>query len=208
VVLHDISGTLSEEEAKPLREAQEMVKKKDFAGAHKRVQDIPENSRAREEEAFKDIEMAWANWMFQRVEQSTDNAEKKKLLKEIAGTSTVDAEARKRAAEKVREIEASEPAPTVQPPVYNGEPRPQGTFNPGGADPAPAATQTSKVITPNAPAGPPDEEALRRQLEPKVYGGRASVDEIRMLKAICSHLGNRQCRDRAAAMLKKKLENQ
>jgi hypothetical protein len=29
-----------------------------------------------------------------------------------------------------------------------------------------------------------------------------------MLKAICSHLGNRDCRDRAAAMLKKKQEGQ
>jgi uncharacterized coiled-coil protein SlyX len=46
-----------------------------------------------------------------------------------------------------------------------------------------------------------DEEILRRQLEPKVWSGHASVDEIRMLKAICSHMGDHACRDRAAAML-------
>jgi hypothetical protein len=46
--------------------------------------------------------------------------------------------------------------------------------------------------------------AQRKALEPKVWGGKASVDEIRMLRAICSHLGDRACRDRASAMLKQK----
>ena len=46
----------------------------------------------------------------------------------------------------------------------------------------------------------------RKQLEPKVWGGRGSVDDIRMLKAICSHMGDHACRNRAAEMLKKKLE--
>jgi hypothetical protein len=46
-----------------------------------------------------------------------------------------------------------------------------------------------------------DEEAMRRQLEPKVWSGRASLDEIKMLKAICSHMGDHSCRNRAAAQL-------
>jgi hypothetical protein len=37
-----------------------------------------------------------------------------------------------------------------------------------------------------------------------VWGGKASIDEIRMLKAICSHMGDRACRDRANTMLKQK----
>jgi hypothetical protein len=32
------------------------------------------------------------------------------------------------------------------------------------------------------------------------------VDEIRMLKAICSHMGDHACRNRAAEMLRKKQE--
>ena len=46
---------------------------------------------------------------------------------------------------------------------------------------------------------------MKRQLEGKVWGGRGSVDDIRMLKAVCKQLGDRSCRDRADAMLKKKL---
>ena len=49
---------------------------------------------------------------------------------------------------------------------------------------------------------------MRKSLEPKVWSGKASMTEIRMLKAICSHMGDRACRDRAAQMLKQKLDSQ
>jgi hypothetical protein len=49
-----------------------------------------------------------------------------------------------------------------------------------------------------------DEERLRDALAPKVWSGHAGTEEIRMLKAICSHLGDRACRDRAAEALAKK----
>ena len=60
-------------------------------------------------------------------------------------------------------------------------------------------------IVPALPAlPPPDEEKMRRQLEPKVWSGEASTEEIRMLKAICSSDGDRGCRDRASEMLKRR----
>ena len=58
------------------------------------------------------------------------------------------------------------------------------------------------------PQGLAAEDQQRKALEPKVYSGKATIDEIRLLKAICSHLSNRECRDKAAAILKKKLEQQ
>ena len=45
------------------------------------------------------------------------------------------------------------------------------------------------------------EARARAQLEPRVWSGRASVDEIRMLRAICKHMGDRACSDRATALL-------
>jgi hypothetical protein len=73
------------------------------------------------------------------------------------------------------------------------------------ADPA-VLPLPAPVVVEDAPAAAdappsPDEAALRQQLEPRVFSGRASVDEIRMLKALCSHQGDRACRDRAAALL-------
>jgi hypothetical protein len=53
-----------------------------------------------------------------------------------------------------------------------------------------------------APAGAVgDEKALRKKLEPKVWAGKATAEEKRMLKAICSHQGDIPCRDRAEAMI-------
>ena len=49
---------------------------------------------------------------------------------------------------------------------------------------------------------------MRKQLEPKVWGGRASMEEMRMLRAICAHMGDHACRNRASAMIKAKQEGQ
>jgi len=155
--------------------------------------------------------------MFSKVEETADTSEKKKLLKTISTTPSVDAERRKKAADMVQEIEAKEPPPPP-PVIYNpGDPngavRNAGTGSTAAGSPsaAPSSTSSEKpnaVPASDVPLGLQEEDAKRRALEPKVWSGKATVDEIRMLKAICGHLGNRGCRDRAAAMLKKKLQEQ
>jgi hypothetical protein len=45
------------------------------------------------------------------------------------------------------------------------------------------------------------EDRMRRELEQRVWGGRASVDDARMLKAICHHQSDRACMERARAAL-------
>lgn len=62
---------------------------------------------------------------------------------------------------------------------------------------------------PNEPKNTNKEEELKQMraaLEGKAWDGQATVDELRMLKAICSHHGDRVCRDRAAALLRKAAE--
>jgi hypothetical protein len=96
------------------------------------------------------------------------------------------------------------PAAAAPPP----DPAPPPTL----ADPAPLpppAAQSEAEPSPGSrgpSAAGPDEGAVRRSLEDKVWSGRGSLEDIRMLKAICSHQGDRVCRDRAAEILKKKQE--
>ncbi len=76
------------------------------------------------------------------------------------------------------------------------------------ADPIPSSPVGSGTDTPEplgevASLAPPAEVEIRRRLEPRVWGGRASQDEIRMLKAICSHQGDRACRERARGELER-----
>ena len=39
------------------------------------------------------------------------------------------------------------------------------------------------------------------QIEARVSSGRASADDLKLLRAICKHMGDRGCSDRASALL-------
>src|SRR6185312_8983706 len=160
------------EGAELLKQALEKLAAKDIAGAHLKVQEIPESSTVRDDPAVKEVEGAWADTMFAKVEQAPDSASKKALLHTVSATPTVDAERRKKAADLVREIEAKEPPPPV--PTYNGDfPRPAGT---GTAATTPSATPSATPVTSGGgssiPTGLAAEDAKRKALEPKVFGGR------------------------------------
>jgi len=71
----------------------------------------------------------------------------------------------------------------------------------GSGGKEPATDQASGKTTDLALQGRDGEAKARAALEPRVFSGRASPDEIRMLKAICKHQGDRACSDRAAALL-------
>ena len=80
-------------------------------------------------------------------------------------------------------------------------------------DPPGAATKDPKDKTPDpkdvktAPTGEvlqsDAETKMRKQLEGRVWGGKATPDEIKMLRAICKHQNDRACADRAGQMLNK-----
>jgi hypothetical protein len=82
-------------------------------------------------------------------------------------------------------------------------------INMGGAPPSSPAAPTAPTAAaqPTSPTGAlsaptPDMVQMRAQLEPKAWAGRASEDELKLLRALCAYMGDRACRDRAAALLK------
>jgi hypothetical protein len=83
---------------------------------------------------------------------------------------------------------------------------PSTTTRPTPTTPTAEKTAAAPPVeaTPAAASGMSAYEKQRRSLEPKVWGGRATEEEIRLLKAICSHMGDHACRNRAQAMLKQK----
>ena len=194
-------------------EAKKLFDAGDIEGAHKKIGDIPEGSAALEGTAVRDLENAWADYIFKKADEAKTNEDKRALLKQIPPDTYVDRERREKALNLIGAL-PPEPATTPQ---GNGGPGYVGT----GAPPAvtqtepPTATTPTKATT-TAPTAAPtntnpsgiDEAAIRKGLEGKVWSGKASLDEIRMLKAICSHMGDRACRDRAAAMLKQKMDEQ
>jgi hypothetical protein len=196
----------NKENAKQLDEALKLLDNKDVEGAHKKLLEIPEDVRPTDDPGLQKVEAAWAEMKFAQVDAAPDSKGKKAILKEIAQTDTVDAKTRTKAAEMIRDIEAKEPPPPV---LADPVQRPQGAYNPGAGSPSASATATTTVVAPLPPTQAPelsDEARTRKSLEPKVWSGRASVDEIKMLKAICGHMSDHVCRARAGEMLKKKLD--
>ncbi|MDC0747828.1 FHA domain-containing protein [Polyangium mundeleinium] len=202
-------------EAQVLKEAQELVDAKDFDRAHTKLQAINDNSPVRESQPFKDIESKWADWMFSKADQLEDVAEKKRILQQIASTPSVSADQRKKAADLLHALAGPEP---TSPTPNNGggsyvPPNPGGgSFNngstggaTGGATPAKSAEPTATTTTTAPPPpGQFDEAAIRKGLEPRVWSGKASEADIKMLIAICRHQRDTACKDRAIAMLKQK----
>jgi len=196
-------------------EAKKLFDAGDIEGAHKKIADIPDGSVALEGSSVRDLENAWADWIFKKADEAKTSDDKRALLKQIPPDTYVDPERRQKA---LGLIGALPPEPTPTTPTGGG-------YGPGpGPGPGPALTATEPAPTQTAtkssaptstgtggasvnPSGI-DEAAIRRGLEGKVWSGKATLDEIRMLKAICSHMGDRACRDRAAAMLKQKMDEQ
>lgn len=201
-----------------IKEAQDLVNAKDFERAHTKLAAINDNSPARESQEFKDIESKWADWMFSKADQIQDVAEKKRILQEITKAQSVSADQRKKAADMLQGLAG--PEPTTPTPIPGG-----GTFVPqnggsfggssGGSSGGAAGTPTAKATdtgASTAPTAPPppgqlDEAAMRRGIEGKVWSGKATEQEIRLLIAICRHQRDTACKDRANAMLKQKLGN-
>lgn len=202
----ELHATTSQEE-QTLKDAKKLFDAGKIEEAHQKVLEIPDTSAAREDAAFKQIEKAWADMMFDKADKATDPAEKKHILGSIMTTPSVDAEQRKKAAELHNQIQT--PEPTVKAPV--GGPYSPTGGGPSNTEPTTTTTATTTAVvkpidSPPAP-GLSEEAIMRKSLEPKVFGGRASEQEVRLLKAICSHMQDRACRDRAGAILKKMQES-
>lgn len=218
-----------DEGAALLEAARALAANGDLDGAHKQIGKIPDSSTLLGDAAVRAIEAKWAQAMFDRADASAEVADKRRLLQEIAASETVDKDTRKRAADMLAAVTTEAPPPAIptatggtppevvaaatgdrpvtrEPPAT---PAPNTTASPTPAATAATAAKTATPATPTAssPAATPalsSYEKQRRALEPKVWGGRATEEEIRLLKAICSHMGDHACRNRAQAMLKQK----
>jgi ABC transport system ATP-binding/permease protein len=201
-IKEDVDG-----DQRTLKTAQESLHAGDVEGAHKKLQEISETAPARESDLFKDIEEQWANGMFADVERAVKSEDKLRLLNVIASTASVPAALRTKAADMIATLNAESPPP----PRFDGEgsqPFPGSGFPSTLSHPSPGSPAPSKSNeTATSPARNLDAStfpAQKRALEPRVWSGKATTDEIKWLRAICGQLGDKACRDRANALLQQR----
>ncbi|WP_437597013.1 FHA domain-containing protein [Sorangium sp. So ce590] len=198
-------------DAQLLDAAEEHFRAGNIDVAHRKLQEIAETAPVRETQRFREIEERWAEAMFQQVERAGTKEEKLALLNEIAKTTSVPTALRARVAEMRRQVDPEAP-PEPEPEPAPQQSSPQTSWSPQHT-PSPAPAPTPSASTPKvADAGTPQASspldssaypAQRKTLEPRVWGGRASASEIKLLRAICIHQGDMSCRDRATAALDK-----
>jgi pSer/pThr/pTyr-binding forkhead associated (FHA) protein len=206
-----------------LDEAKKLCDTGDCDTAHEKiVNEIPPGSPLRDSADFKGIQVRWAEALLQRAEVEPDLAKKRALLGEVASDPTVDAVHRKRAADKLQLLESSAaPTPSQLPAVTKdagaldhpardaAAPRRTAAIDVNGN---PYATMSASTPPPPKPAGtdvhqlllqdtPSSIAAARSILEPKVFGNRATAEEIRMLKTIGKSQHDEVCVEKCKSLL-------
>ena len=202
-----------------LDEAKRLCDQGDCDTAHEKiVNEIPPGSPLRDSAEFKAIQVRWAEALLQRADAEPDVAKKRALLGEVAGDPTVDPARRKRAADKLQLLDSAAPTPSQLPSATkDGGPERAGrdagsrrvatvvdsntaVSYPSPTTPAPRGTGTDvhQLLLQDTPSSI---AAARAILEPKVFGNRATAEEIRMLKTICKSQRDEVCVEKCKSLL-------
>jgi hypothetical protein len=208
-----------ERATKVLADARALVAKGDVAGALRKANEIPAESNLRDSAEFKSIYAAWADSLFEQAAATSDPAQKRALLDEIARATGVDSARRKRAANElsslgVEAVDVSALPNDARPVVAAPRPGDGSRYNP---PPAPETTplpkpQSSPALVRRNPfddgsavpppqSSPQDVSATERSnlvqaknnLQAKARSGQASERDLKMLRALCRQLGDTSC---------------
>ena len=156
---------------------------------------------------FQNIETRWADGVLGRADKETDPKKKRALLHTVADSDSAPQSRRSIATARLAELDAvanppsattTAPAPTHTPiePVHTTEPTHTG-----------APTATTAPVATHRPSGGGsvfnqasqlsmggDNAGARALLEPRVFGsGKATSDEVRLLKGICRAQHDKNC---------------
>jgi pSer/pThr/pTyr-binding forkhead associated (FHA) protein len=219
------ASTTVSPEMKALADAKKLcIVDGDCDSAHDRLmRDVPASSALRSSADFKSIESRWAASVLERTQSEPDVAKKRAMLDRVAKADTVDPLQRKQAADMIQSLDgvtSTDPnelpmavaKDAAAPPFDAGAFKYDAGLRPYDSGVAVTATAPTTQPTTTAPATDVDREGqlaltqrniAKKQLEGKVFSGRASSDEVRLLKALCKELGDHACVDQCRQMLNK-----
>jgi hypothetical protein len=209
-----------------MEEAKRLCTNNDCEEAHaKLLSAIADSSRWRESQDFKDIESRWAEALLARADVSPDPGTKRSLYQRVSQTISVDPQHRKIAADRLQQLDANGGTALAEPTDQHVNPgaAPNKARIENASVPAAPRTDAGRKVPAAEPSPTPGtgtavsvEERerqlalqgtadarlqLKQQLEPRVYGGRASEAEIRLLISTCKELGDRGCIQQARSVL-------
>lgn len=153
-------------EAQSFAEAKALAAKNDLEGAHGKLSQVNADAPMRQTPEFRDMEDRWATARISQADAERDKDKKVALLSDVQKASSVSAELRAKASNK---IDLAYPDPAIPPPLRN-------------YDPALAEANVAKCKELMNAKKFKDAQAL---LLPRVLGGIASPEEAQLLLTIC-----------------------
>jgi pSer/pThr/pTyr-binding forkhead associated (FHA) protein len=211
--LTNAAGEPADSAVRILSEAKALLDKGDIDGALKKANEIPAASNARKTADYRQIQGAWADALFAKAAGSTDPAQRRALLDQIARATNVDSVRRKRAANEL----AADGAASVNVSDLPSAPKgPAHATQQSAPHPAAVAADDPPLLATKggAPATlvrkNPFDEALdstpnsdtsdrakllqaKATLQQKAQTGQASDRDLKMLHAVCKQLGDASC---------------
>jgi hypothetical protein len=208
--------------AKLLSDAKALLDQGDPSAARAKANLIPEDSNLRDTPEFRAIQATWADQLLARAAKTTDPAEKRKFLEDVARATAVDSIRRKRAASELTALGGE----TIDVSELPSAPRPQHSDKAGaltatkpsegpraetGNELSPKAAAPATLVRKNPfddpgaaeiPAPPPESSPgtdrsklsqVKNQLLAKSRAGSASETDLQRLRALCRALGDASC---------------
>ncbi len=185
---------------------------------------IGDKSPLRDSDDFRVIELTWADEMLKRGDADPDPARKRVIYQMVAQATTVDPTRRKLANDKIMALDDTHTAPVViatrEPnnprvnPVVNVNPpvvrpvqqdptvsQPVASHPPVKPPTAPAAPQTSIADQARALMLKGDADSAKQLLMPRFALGKATREEVLLLKTACKNLHDQVCVDSCKSRL-------
>lgn len=206
-----------DQEAGALAEAKKLCASADCEKAYERLQQgIAITSPLRDSDDFKMIVGAWADHRMERAQNEVDAAKRKALLEPVARSASVDPNRRRNASDRLATAEALLAAPPITVP---SSATPTAPTREAGSTPSPVTAKTPGPTAPKptpAPAaggnvsekvralmleGPDGLKQAKELLTPRVFGGKASRQEIDLLRIVCKDMKDQVCVSRCKEML-------
>jgi pSer/pThr/pTyr-binding forkhead associated (FHA) protein len=201
-----------------LADAKRLCDSGDYEGAHQKIGQLIDPAPIRSTAEYKFIEYSWATNLLLHADTETDAVSKRAELERVAGTVSVDPGLRRTASDRLAALDqaatlslvardagkganspqTSRPA-TVRTAVSQASspefaaPLPPSPLPPPKAPRTPTASPFETERTLALSSSPSDVQRAREMLEPRVFGRKASNDEVRLLKSICKSQHDSVC---------------
>ncbi|MEO6418102.1 MAG: FHA domain-containing protein, partial [Polyangiaceae bacterium] len=216
-------ATTFELEQSLLQDARRLCSAGSCDQAHdKIIAGISEKSPLRDSDDFRVIELTWADEMLKRGDADPDPARKRVIFQMVAQATTVDPTRRKLANDKIVALDDTHTAPVViaqrdasprvSPAITNPTPvrpvqldptqsQPVASHPPVKPPTAPAAPQTSIADQARALMLKGDADSAKQLLMPRFALGKATREEVLLLKTACKNLHDQVCVDSCKSRL-------